>query len=1079
MNSLQWKAAFTSDTFAAQGLPFDRPLNNNQQSNYNIIKRAANFPVQTRALMLASLSHLLNSYKQTDSTSLHISISNKSGKLIPAIIQLSGCSNLAHLQQATDSALEITDRADSLTDEKLVSLFDTELNNLSLPPNQCCFSLSKDLKQVSDSGYLHFIIFNEGDSQQIGIKYDANLFDEPTVQRMLDNWVYVSNKFRVRSGDILLSDIPCISSNNRDTLLNQWSNTQSLLPNFESTHQAFEGHVDTHPNRICACDINQSYSYIQLEHESNHIAWALINYGVKSGDLIALALPRNVQLISTILAVFKSTAAYVPLDPDFPDDRLAYMASHSNSKILITTEKLKDRFSFFSGSIITIESILATKKKLFHRPNLLSNAHDTAYVIYTSGSTGKPKGVEVLQSGVVNLLLSMQKSPGAHREDVFCAITTLSFDISVVEILLPLYSGASVVMVEKEISLFADKLITLLEKFSVTFLQATPATFRLLVSQDWSPSTKIKVLCGGEPFPVDLAKDLIKKADSVWNVYGPTETSVWSTVHQVKSIEPPILIGRPIDNTSIYILDNNLQLTQIGMPGNLYIGGAGLAKGYLHQLDLTNERFIINPFDQTNIIYDTGDIAKYTTNGEIECLGRSDGQVKIRGYRIELGEVESCLSNCIGIQSQVVIAREDEPGNQQLVAYYLTKDQKPLKELDLKIQLSNLLPKYMTPNRVIHLAEFPMTLNFKIDRNSLPKPSQLDNGPTDNKPVTETENLIYKIWSDTLGLKVIDTHDNFFDIGGNSLLSIRIFTAIKKQSSINLPLDTLFSYFSIKKLASHIDDLKRSGSLGSIDNIVSKNLVTIKKAGTGLPVFFFHGVGGNVLNYIRLVNSIDIERPSYGLQSSGVDGVSRLESSYEDMLNSYLKEILAIQGYGPYTLVGGSMGGVTALDIANKLSALGHTIERVIMFDSFGPHLVVPDNEAAKGVRDSLFTRIKGFSQYKLKMLASKALPPVYSALNIRLPYTVRYQWIENNNYKLMAMRTAIEYSGAVTLIRAPMHNSGPYSDPYLGWSKTLIGKIDIRYVEGDHHNIVESKTSSAIFNELLSSGTHSREMSA
>ncbi len=1078
MNSLQWKAAFNSGALTAQELPFDRPININLEPTYGSIEQPCPLSMSKGSLALLSLSQLLHRYNQA-ATSLHISISNQKGELVPSLVTISDYCTHDALEKKIETALATVNNTDSLTCAQLNELYRDEFEGSSIPVNQCCFSDDTNSTKMKSSGHLHFYINTQNGVRNVGIKYNRNLFNGITIRRMLDDWTHTSNIFLSCSGTEILSNIQTISPNNRDTLLNKWNDSNAFTPDFKSMHQAFERNVDLNPEKVCVSDIDKKYRYIELEHESNHIAWALIHYGIEPGDLVALALPRNVQLVSSILGVFKSIAAYVPLDPDFPDDRLAYMADHSHCKALITTEKLRDRFSFFSGPVITLESILANKGRHNHRPNLASSPNNTAYVIYTSGSTGKPKGVEVLQSGVLNLLQSMQKFPGAEPDDVFCALTTLSFDISVIEILLPLYSGASVVIVEKETSLFADKFVALLDKFSVTFLQATPATFRLLISHGWLPSTKMKVLCGGEPFPVDLAKSLLARADSVWNVYGPTETTVWSTVHQVETTEPPIFIGRPIDNTSIYILGSNLQLVPIGMPGNLYIGGAGLAKGYLNQRELTEERFINNPFKPCEQIYDAGDIAKYTEDGLIECLGRSDGQVKIRGYRIELGEIESSLSKHTGIESQVVIAREDEPGNQQLVAYYQTKDQLPLSEHALKLHLSSALPKYMIPNRLVHLLEFPMTLNYKIDRKALPKPGDPITNTVTNLPITESEHLLFGIWTDTLCIKSIDTHANFFDIGGNSLLSIRIFTAIKKHFNLNLPLDTLFNYSNINALANHLDELRNSGSRISEEKHSPENLVTINAHGKGKPVFFFHGVGGNVLNYIRLVKSIGSDRPAYGLQSSGVDGVSSLESCYENMLTSYLENIKSIQKHGPYTLVGGSMGGVTALDIANKMTEEGHSVDSVVMFDSFGPHLDITNHDFPETPQNSLLTRIKDFTQYKLKMLTSRIAPPIYSALNLQLPYKIRYQLIENNNYKLMAMRNPVNYTGPVTLIRAPMQNAGPYSDPNLGWGKTITGELNIHLVKGDHHNIVESETSMSLFSDLLSENPQGNKLTA
>jgi len=1080
MNSLQWKTAFKSGLFSVQGLPFDKSLGKSNSSKYRTIDREVSLPKDVKSLAASSLTRLLMSYNPSDHTHLNISILNSNNELIPCLLSLQETLTLKGLTSLVNEQLLSINKSENLNSLELATEFNESLLQLSLPAIQCCFSQVKDINQVIEAGYFHFYILNKANRNSIGIKYDNSLFDDITAERLLDNWIYVLEQFQSGSDDNKVSELKTISPENSKTLINDWNETYIAPSKYEGFHQAFEDNVDKFPDRICASDESKTYSYLALENEANIIANNLIEHGIKTGDLISLALPRNVQLLSTIIAVFKSTAAYVPLDPDFPDDRLSYMAEHSRSKVLITTEQHKNRFNFFPGLVITIESILKDTTCNSLRPRLITEKQATAYVIYTSGSTGKPKGVEISQGNLLNLMQSMQKVPGINSDDTLCAVTTLSFDMSVVELFLPIFSGASIVIANKETSLYADKLIALLDKFRVTVLQATPATFRLLVSQEWAPKTKMKIICGGEPFPIDLAKDLQERVDSVWNGYGPTETTVFSTVHHVQEIQSSVLIGSPVDNTSTYILDDKLNPMPIGMPGNLYIGGIGLAKGYLHQENLTRERFITNPFKLNELIYETGDIARYTSKGELECFGRSDGQVKIRGYRIELGEVEACLSECKTITSQVVIAREDEPGNHQLVAYYLTENQEPLNEAELKSQLNITLPKYMVPNRFVHLKSFPMTLNFKIDRKALPIPSHINSVKINHQATTQTEKLLLDIWSNVLNLKNIDIKESFFDIGGNSLLSIRVFSAIKKQLLISLPLDTLFTHPTIEKLALHLDTRNTTTSTEESETTVSKNLVNIQIEGVGLPVFFFHGVGGNVLNYIRLVNSIGSERPTFGLQSSGVDGVSALESSYESMLDSYISEIRSVQPHGPYTLVGGSMGGVTALDIAIRLSNAGEAIDDVIMFDSYGPHLdvTISTKDDIKKDKESFGKRLINLLSYRFKMLKTRLAPPIFSMLNMSVPYSIRYQLIENNNYKLMEMRKPEKFHGNVTLIRAPMQTHGAYSDPSLGWKKTT-SNLTTYYVEGNHTNMVESEHSMELFKQILLKDKSKQKVSA
>lgn len=1058
MQQHQWKEALESGALKGLELPFDKPLSAHTQYELTHLEHSIqiNGLENKPDISLTALRLLLSAYSSSEGLLLSIKMLDNDTK--PFIIS----NSLGTLESnLTDSLGLLNECQDEkhLGSEHFKREFSAELSQLDIPIDQCCYHYqSSNIEPINSYLYCYHT------NQSLGLYFDSNLFQPETAKRILEAWAHIAQQLIQIDITSDITSIDVISPNENETLIKAWNNTGVSLPDFQSVNQAFESVVDSHPDKTAVSDPHISYTYLELENEANHIANCLIDLGAKPQDIIGVALPRNVHLLSTTVGIFKSSAAYLPLDPDFPDDRLEYMAEHSQSKVLITSEELKPRFSYFKGDVITIESLLTKEPKNTQRPNKIHTHDHTAYVIYTSGSTGLPKGVEISNGNVINLLASMAKQPGMTENDTLCAITTLSFDISVIELFLPLYVGGHVVIIGKDISLFPDKLISVLEQFSVSILQATPATFRLLESVNWSPKHKIKILCGGEPFPKDLAKSLLSKVDAVWNVYGPTETTVWSTIFQITDENKPILIGKPIDNTTIYIFDDNMQLAPIGISGNLYIGGLGLAKGYLHREDLTSERFITHPITNERI-YDTGDVAKYTVNGEIECLGRNDGQVKIRGYRIELGEIEEQISKIPDVKSQVVIVREDTPGNQRLVAYYLTESGNEIKFSEFKEALSRALPSYMVPALYVHMEKFPMTLNYKIDRKALPEPDIKLLSDSFNKPTTETQKIIHNMWSGLLGLSEIDTKENYFDIGGNSLLSVQLFSKIKAKFDLNLPLDTLFHYGNIQALSKRIDDLIENSDLLSENTY--PNLIPIQPQGVGHPIFFFHGVGGNVLNYQRLIQALNGNRPAYGFQSSGVDGHTPLTETYEDMLNAYLEQLKAIQSHGPYTLVGGSMGGTTALDIANLLKASGEDVEMVIMFDTFGPDFDA-DKFGQAQTNVSLFQRIKNalilrklFAEIKFHKLLNKVF-------NIDLPHHVRYQIIENNNYKLLGMRKTNPYKGDITLIRAPQQKMGIYADPKLGWGKSIKGEIHTYYVEGDHHNIVESQETLRIFKEQL-----------
>jgi len=480
--------------------------------------------------------------------------------------------------------------------------------------------------------------------------------------------------------------------------------------------------------------------YKELNDLSNQFARTLIAQGVKSGDIIGLALDRTPELIISLLGIMKSGAAYIPLDPQYPKDRLVFMLENSAAKMLITSTKYSGKFG--ETSEILLEDLwIQLPKYSYQYPEVSASYEDLAYVLYTSGSTGMPKGVQIEHRSLLNFLQSMKSAPGMDATDVMLALTTISFDIAGLELYLPLICGAKIVLASTEDRLDTRRLFELIEKENVSVMQATPATWRMMLSDNWEKKYPIKALCGGESLPKDLAEKLLQRCNSLWNLYGPTETTIWSTIKQITGSDGVITIGLPIANTVVYILSEDLAELPVDTPGEIYIGGDGVARGYLNRPDLTRERFIDNPIDSSNHtkIYRTGDLGQLLPNGEIICLGRVDNQVKIRGYRIELGEIEHHLNKMNDIKEAVVIAREDIPGDQRLVAYLIPKDPNKAgtiintgqnvdreRVINWKKELRDHLPPYMFPNDWVELPAFPLTPNLKIDRKLLPSPPKLN-----------------------------------------------------------------------------------------------------------------------------------------------------------------------------------------------------------------------------------------------------------------------------------------------------------------------------------------------------------------
>jgi acyl carrier protein len=443
-------------------------------------------------------------------------------------------------------------------------------------------------------------------------------------------------------------------------------------------------------------------------------------------------------------------------------------------------------------------------------PQIKLAPENLAYIIYTSGSTGKPKGVQIPHIAVVNFLLSMSKEPGLTRNDALLAVTTLSFDISVLEIFLPLILGAKTVIASREDAVNGQRLLQLLEKSGATVMQATPTTWYLLLAAGWESSGEFKVLCGGEPMPQDLALKLVNRSGNVWNLYGPTETTIWSTIYQVTGGKSSILVGRPIANTQLYIVNQKDQLNPVGVAGELLIGGIGVSRGYLNRPNLTEEKFIPNHYSETSNerLYRTGDLACYLPDGNVKLFGRLDNQVKLRGFRIELGEIEAILERYSTVDKAVVLIREEETGSKRLVAYVSLQPNSDYSEFELRQYLKKNLPEYMVPSIFVLMEEMPLTPNKKIDRKSLPQPElkRPDVGEELILPQNEIEKNISRAWSEILKIDVIGTQDNFFDLGGDSLLCVQLVMHLEKELNTDIPVVKFFEHPTIKSFAEYINN---------------------------------------------------------------------------------------------------------------------------------------------------------------------------------------------------------------------------------------------------------------------------------
>ena len=642
------------------------------------------------------------------------------------------------------------------------------------------------------------------------IEYNTDIFDEATIERFTGNYKKLLESIITDPANPV-SALPILTEPEKKQLLEEWNTTEMAYPETSCLHQLFEKQVVQTPDASAVVFENQELTYKELNQKANNLAHYLRKIGVGPEVLVGVFIDRSIEMIVGLLGILKAGGAYVPLDPDFPKQRIEYMIERSEALAILTQKKLVMELPETQAKVISLdEKWDEISKESDETPETDVKPENLAYVMFTSGSTGLPKGVQVHHKAVVNFIVSMSQLPGLTRKDVLLAVTTLSFDISILELFLPISVGSKLAIISREDALDGKKVIETLERLAVTAMQATPATWRLLLAAGWEGSNQLKILCGGEAVPKDLISELITRAASVWNMYGPTETTIWSTCYHLTDPEGPILIGRPIGNTSIYILDKQMQPVPIGAAGEIYIGGDGVTRGYLKDPEKTAEVFVPDSFSNNPDmrIYNTGDFGRYLPDGNIECLGRVDNQVKVRGFRIELGEIEFVLSQHPLVRQIAVSAKEDAFGSMRLVGYIVPKTGENPSVESLRSFLGDKLPYYMIPDIFVYLEALPLTPNEKIDRKALPDPEETRPDLEQNfvAPTTNFEKSLADIWSQVLKLDRVGVEDNFFDLGGNSLLSVQVSARLQQVLGLEVSVIKLFQYSTIRTLSGYLND---------------------------------------------------------------------------------------------------------------------------------------------------------------------------------------------------------------------------------------------------------------------------------
>lgn len=653
-------------------------------------------------------------------------------------------------------------------------------------------------------------IYDQGNHNGIAIDLEGNAakYTREELKLHCDRFLHLLQKLAKMSVDEPIGKISILLPEESEKVLNTWNNHAAPIEKHDPV-SLFRHQVLSSPERVAVMCNDTVLSYKQLDEQSNRLAHVLRKRGVGPEKFAAIALERSENLLVSILAIWKTGGAYLPLDPSYPEDRIHYMLADAKPELIITdspssgcipTEFTHLKFNLEDKHVMSEINESSEKNINFFKHQSLLHA---AYIIYTSGSTGKPKGVLVSAEGLVHFLQYMKKHFALKESDRLLTLTTISFDISILEMFMPLISGAACVLTRRETVQDPISLNNTIKNKAITIMQATPTHWQMILSHHHSSLQGVKALVGGEALPAYLAKELSAACHSVTNLYGPTETTIWSTIYSVKSDHPVSTIGKPIDHTKVYVLDESLQPVAPGIEGELYIAGKGLARGYHGRMVLTAERFVANPFDKEGSrMYRTGDIVKWNKNGQLKYIKRADDQVKIRGHRIELGEIEKVLCSFSDELKARVIVREDTPGDQRLAAYVVADGIQPKQE-KLTEHVKRTLPDYMVPGAFVFLDKFPLTLNGKLDKRKLPRP-EVEQMNVDYSSMNEDERILHDMFTELLNIPAIALNQSFFDLGGHSLLASNLIAKIRRTFKKEIPFTTIFKYPTIKELSQQI-----------------------------------------------------------------------------------------------------------------------------------------------------------------------------------------------------------------------------------------------------------------------------------
>lgn len=933
-----------------------------------------------------------------------------------------------------------------------------ELSDKHIDEKNALFNVLLDFQSEDDQ--LPFVDLslriNEVDHQlKCMLVYDKDLFEKETMVRLEGHFNKLLEGI-IENPEVFISQIPMLTAREEHQLLVEWNQETTDYPRDASVDQLFEEQVKLYPDNVAIIYGGEEVTYHELNERANNIASYLRELNLSNEQLVAVCLNRSPDMIASFLGVLKAGGAYVPIDLTYPEERIAYMLEDSGVSFVITNNNIVNGLPPLTADVICLdleETSISNQSKVSLD---YGESENLAYVIYTSGSTGNPKGVMVEHRGIVRLV-GNTKYANTGIKETFINLTAVSFDVSVFEIYGALLNGGKLVILDSDKPSF-EEIARGIRENQVTSLCVIPGMLNLLLEDHSHAMGSLRqILSAGEALPVWLAHKCMDKLANceLINAYGPSENSVYSTSYHVKEVQPhstSIPIGYPISDDCVYILDKHLQPVPIGIIGELYLSGEGIARGYLNKPQLTNEVFISSAFNgnSSGSLYKTGDLAYFKSDGKVEFIGRIDNQVKIRGTRIELGEIETIIGLFPGIRQVVVGTTKDKNNENELVGYIVMNKAEVFDQRSLRSYVREKVPEHMIPTYFVEMQEIPVTPVGKTDRKNLPTPTVEVSGDQMILPRNQIEKRLVQLWEDILDIHPIGVKDNYFELGGNSLLAMQMFAKIDEILGSRLPVSIIFEEDTIEKLARKIE--MSSQNVGKPDS-----LVPIQKVGMKPPLFCVHGGGGEVLVYKELANKLGKEQPLYGLRFINVDDHENI--SVESLAEDYIQEIKNEQPSGPYYLFGYCFGGAIAYEMAQQLIREGEEIASLTILNFANPKrkTVEVRNEVnykrvIKSNLQLLFKmplkqRLSFFSRkvtnaIKLVKSSPETAPPIDELTKIRI--------ILGKAIKIYKPKP---YPNEILLIRA---NEYKNFGKNLGWETTKDGYIREYSILAEHEMLLK-----------------------